>query len=107
MRGSGGEAIERGPVVGDEAGLEHEILRRVPGDRQLRKGDDVATCGVGRVVGIDQLGDVAVEVAHGRIELGERNANDGHVITLTTQLGDHAENVPTTSTTRSVGTSER
>ena len=42
LAGVGGEAFERGPVVGDEARLEHEIFRRVPGDRQLGKGDDVA-----------------------------------------------------------------
>ena len=52
---------------------------------------------VGPVVGVDQLGDVAVEVAHGRVELGKRHAHDGHAITLTTRcwtIGRRPRSVP-------------
>ena len=80
---AGGELGQRGLVVGDEAGLEHEVLGRVAGDRQLGEGDDVAAGGVGPVVGVDEQGEVAVEVADGRVELGQRDAQDGHVINAT------------------------
>ena len=76
--GAGGELAERGPVVGDEPRLQHEVLGRVAGDRQLGEGDDVAARGLGPVVRVDQLGQVAVEVADGRVELGQRDSEHGH-----------------------------
>ena len=60
VRGHLGQCLE---VVRDEAGLQHEVLGRVAGDRQFGERDDVATGRLGLVVGGDDLGDVAVEVA--------------------------------------------
>ena len=80
---AGGELAEHGGVVGDEARLEHEVLRRVAGDRQLGEGDEVAARRVGAVVGVDEEGEVAVEVADGRVELGQRDPNDRHAINAT------------------------
>ena len=80
---AGGELGEGGLVVGDEAGLEHQVLGRVAGDRQLGEGDDVAAGGVGPVVGVDEQGEVAVEVADGWVELGQGDAQDGHDINAT------------------------
>ena len=76
--GAGGQLAERGLVVGDEPGLHHEVLGRVAGDRQLGEGDDVAPGRVGLVVGVEQLGQVAVDVADGRVQLGQRDAQHGH-----------------------------
>ena len=73
-----GEPHERRLGVGDEPGLEHEILRRVAGDRQLGERDDVAAGGLGEVVGVQDLGDVAVEVPDGGVELGERDSENRH-----------------------------
>ena len=72
------ELRQHGQVVGHESGLEHQILRRIAGDGQLREHHDVASGGVGAVVGIDQLRQVPVEVAHGRVELGERHSQHRH-----------------------------
>ena len=72
VAGVSSEPLERRPVVGHESGFEHEVFRRISGDRQLGEGDEIATVGVGPVVRFDQLGDVAIEVAHGRVELGQR-----------------------------------
>ena len=73
-----GDLGQRLVVVGDEPGLQHEVLRRVPGDGQLGEGDDVATGGLRLVVGGDDLGDVAVEVADRRVQLGEGDSQAGH-----------------------------
>ena len=78
VAGAGGELAEGGLVVGDEPGLHHEVLGRVAGDRQLGEGDDVAPGRVGPVVGVEQLGQVAVDVADGRVELGQRDPQHGH-----------------------------
>ena len=72
------QLAERSLVVGDEAGLHDEVLGRVPGDRQLGEGDDVASRGFGPVVGVEQLRQVAVDVADGRVQLGQRDTQDGH-----------------------------
>ena len=81
--GSGGELLERRTHIADEAGLEHEILGRIARDRHLGQQDEV---GVGRLGLLDHgegLGDVAVEISDGRIELGDRNAKRvGHAFTL-------------------------
>ena len=73
-----GQAGQRRLVVGDEAGLEDEVLGRVAGDRQLGEGGDVAAGLLGQVVGVEDLGDVAVEVTDGRVELRQGDAQHGH-----------------------------
>ncbi len=89
--GTGGELGQRGLVVGDEARLDHEVFRRVPGDRQLREGDDVATGFLGAVVGIDQLGHVAIEIADGGVELRQRDTHHGHNSRLVAPSSGHPE----------------
>ena len=76
--GASGELRQRREVVGDEPGLEHEVLGRVAGGRQLGKGDEVATGRLGAFVGVDHLGHVAVEVTHGRVELSEPHSQHRH-----------------------------
>ena len=82
VRGDLGQRLE---VVGDEPGLQHEILRRVPGDGQLGEGDDVAAGRLGLVVGGDDLGDVALEVADRRVQLGESDPQAGHSVKASDQ----------------------
>ena len=81
--GSGGELLERRTDIADESRLEHEILGRIARDRHLGQQDEI---GVGRLGLLDHgegLGDVAVEISDGRIELGDRNAKRvGHLFTL-------------------------
>ncbi len=76
--GASGELRQHLEVVGDEPGLEHEVLGRVPGGRQLGERHDVAPGGIGTVVRVRQQREVAVEVAHGRVELGERDPQHRH-----------------------------
>ena len=76
--GVAGQAGQRRLVVGDEARFEHEILRRVAGDAQLREGGDVAAGLLGEVVGAQDLGDVAVEVTNRHVELGQGDTQHGH-----------------------------
>ena len=78
VAGDGGELGERDLVVGDEARLEDEILRRVAGRRQLREGDEVAARRLGPLVGVDEQRQVAVDVADHRVQLGQRDAQHGH-----------------------------
>ena len=80
--GPRGELRQHLEVVGDEARLEHEILGRIAGGRQLGEGHDVAPGGIGTVVGVGHQREVAVEVAHGRVELGERDPQHRHVTRL-------------------------
>ena len=64
----------------DERGAEQEVLRRIAGDRELREDDELGA-------GVARLGDppddavaVAVEVADGRVDLGQ---SDLHSFRLT------------------------
>ena len=82
VRGHLGQRFE---IVGHESGLQHQIFRRVAGDRQLGERDDVASGGLGRVVGRDDLGHIAVEIADGGIQLGEGDAQAGHAVKATDQ----------------------
>ena len=72
------ELRQYGEVVGDESGLEHQVLGRIAGGGELGERHDVASGGLGAIVGIDQLRQVPVEVAHGRVELGERHSQHRH-----------------------------
>ncbi len=69
-------------VVGDEPRLEHQILRWIPGDRKLGKGDDVAASRLGLVVRGTDLGNVAIEVADRGVDLGQCDAQPYHAIRL-------------------------
>ena len=65
-------------VVADESRLQHEIFRRVARDAQLGKRNDVALRGLGPIVVIEDLGEVALQIADGWIYLRERNAKPSH-----------------------------
>ncbi len=58
-------------VVADELGPQEEVFRRVAGDRQLGEGDEVDALGAGPLHAVEDLGDVAFEVADGDVDLGE------------------------------------
>ena len=73
-----GHLVQRGEVVGHEAGLEHQILRGVAGDRQLGERDEVAPRVVRAVVGRADLGDVAFQIADGGVDLGQCDAQPCH-----------------------------
>ena len=69
---------ERGQIVGDEARLEHQVLRRIAGDRQLAERNDVASGRLGLVVGGENPGDIAVEIADRRVQLCQCNSQPCH-----------------------------
>jgi hypothetical protein len=82
-----GDGRERVLVVGHEAGLQHQVFRRIAGDGQFGEGHDVAARSLGLVVGgLDEC-HVAVEIADGGVDLGEGDAQAGHTPRL---LGPHA-----------------
>ena len=98
VRGDGGERVL---VVGHEAGLQHEVFRRIAGDGQFGEGHDVAARCLGLVVGGLDERHVAVEIADGWVDLGEGDAQAGHAPRL---LGPHAlpirERIPPSSRSR-------
>ena len=63
----------------DEAGLEQQVLGRVAGDRELGEDDELAAGVLGLADAVPVLFEVPVEVADGRVDLGER---DPHAPTL-------------------------
>jgi len=81
--GSGG--VEGAPAVLDEARAQEQVFRRVAGDRQLRKRDDVDAGLPGAGGEIGNQPDVTVEVADGGVELGEANAKYAHASVLSVQ----------------------
>jgi hypothetical protein len=66
-----GDALEGAQVVFDEPGAHEEVFRRVPGDRQLGERDDIGAQLAGAVAVLEDLLDVAIEVADGGVDLGE------------------------------------
>ena len=70
---AGGELLERGRVRGEEVALQVQVLGRITREAELGKDDEV---GAGFVRAVDPRPDqrrVAVEIADGRVYLGERN----------------------------------
>ena len=71
--GPGGDPVQRCACIGEEVLLEQEVLRRIPGDRELGKQDQLGA----RLAGLLQAGDdlpfVARDVADGHVELAERD----------------------------------
>jgi hypothetical protein len=66
--------LERRDVVVDEAGAHQEVFRRVAGNGQLWKSNDVGTLLAGVPPPLEDLGNVAIEVADGGVDLGEGDA---------------------------------
>ena len=81
-RGGRGDAFEGPLVVGDEAGLQQQVLGRVAGGRQLGEEGDVAALGLGAAQRLEDPLDVAVEVPDPRVDLGGGDTQDGHVISV-------------------------
>jgi hypothetical protein len=69
-----GQAVYRLARGGRECGAQQQVLRRVPGDRELRDQRDVRA-GLGRVgqCGVDERR-VPVDVTDDGVELGQRDA---------------------------------
>ncbi len=76
---AGGQLLQGGLVVGDEAGLEEQVLGRVAGDGQLREHGQVTALGLGRVEGGEDPAQVPVEVAHDQVQLAGGDPNARHV----------------------------
>ena len=95
--GARGQLVEGDLVVGHEPWLQHQVFRRVPSDRQFGKSDDVASGRVGLVVGRDDLGQVGVDGANGRIDLGQGNAQASHAIRLAGQVQQDPSRLPSPS----------
>ena len=73
----GGQLVQRRQVVADELGPQHEVLRRVAGDRQLGEAHEFRA-GVGRGRGRRRHPlDVAGEIADREVQLAERDARHG------------------------------
>src|SRR5262249_2561469 len=62
-----------GAAGGLQRRLEHEVLRRIAADEQLRKGDEVGAVPLRLGARGARLGGVAVDVADGRVELRDRD----------------------------------
>ena len=79
-RRSLGDLARRPRGGADERGTEQEVFRRVAGDREFGKDDELGAC-VARLC--DPPNDavaVAVEVADGRVDLGERDPHSLRLI---------------------------
>ena len=73
-----GDLLERLEGLRDERRPQQKVFRRVPGDRQLREGDEVAAGRFGAVVGVEDARRVALEVADHEVELGSGDADTRH-----------------------------
>ena len=65
------DPLERRPRVRQEVGLQQQVLRRVPGDRQLREEDDLSPGGRGALQVVEDQPLVALEVADDGVDLRE------------------------------------
>ena len=72
------DALEGPQVIEDEAAAQQQVLGRVAGQRQLREGDEVGAEVAGAVGVLDDLVGVALEVADGGVDLGQRDAKAFH-----------------------------
>ena len=60
-----------------ERRLQHEIFRRIAGDEQFRQQQQIGAVGLRRLARGTGLGGIAGDVAHGRVELGQRDPEFG------------------------------
>ena len=68
--------------VSDKPRPEHQVLRRVAGDGQLREGDQVAPGLLGSTVRVDDPTQVAVEITDGGVELSQPHTKVQHAFRL-------------------------
>lgn len=85
--GGGGpsDAFEGSHVVGDKRRLVDQVLRRIPGDSELREDRYVAPSLGCDLEGSDRCVDVVVERPHDRVDLAKRDPKRwdiGHVVRL-------------------------
>src|SRR6185437_11551149 len=78
----GGELVEHLGAARHERRPEEQILRRIPGERELRERDQVTAGRVGALVGIEHALHVAVEITHDEIELRGSDAEAGHLLRI-------------------------
>jgi len=80
--------VDRGGAGGAlEGALEHEILRRVAGEEELGKDDEVRALNLRLAAGLDGLLEIACDVAHDGIQLGKGDAElVGHFTSKSGQL---------------------
>ncbi len=82
----GGHAAQRPQVALHERRFDEEILRRVAGEHQLGEESQISALVLGGGERADHLLDVAVEVADGRIELAQGDAQVAHRASLRRRL---------------------
>lgn len=63
--------VNRLDVLRNKTGLEDQILRRIPRDRQLGSQDKIGAGLIESLVRLDDLFEISLNVADGRIELSE------------------------------------
>ena len=84
-RGSTGtrrDLLERLLRLRHERRAQQKVLRRVTGDRQLRKGHEIAGRSLGALVDLDDPRRVPLQVTHDEIELRGRDAQVRHANSL-------------------------
>ena len=71
----GGKLIDGTPVGVDEVALQVEVLGRIAGNAELREDDQVDPSVAGAPDPLPDLARIAVDVADGRVDLGEPKAD--------------------------------
>jgi hypothetical protein len=71
----------------DERGPQEEVFGRIPRDRQLREHDQIAAGRFGRVIRVENAGGIALEVAHGDVQLGGGHPKARHRLKDTSATG--------------------
>ena len=71
------QRLDRFAAGGLERRLQHEIFRRIAGDEQFGQQQEVGAVGFRRLTRSPGLGGIAGDVAHGRVELGQRDPEFG------------------------------
>ena len=93
-RDGGGNALHGGGVVGEERGLEEQVLRRVAGYSEFGECDEVGVGGPGFVNQLDDAGGVAGDVADGGVELAQGPAGGCAALGHYSVGGDEAHAYP-------------
>jgi hypothetical protein len=65
--------LEGAQVVLDEPRAHQQVFRRVAREGELWKGDEIGAKLAGTLSVVDDLSGVAIEVADGGVDLGERD----------------------------------